>query len=456
VVNERGASIIKALNGFWLKLRAKSLVWDTLTTTFLSTIGKGIGFLIPLFIAFWFGITSETDAFFFAYGLILFLSGIFAPVVESVIVPYIAEARAKNEDIGRFVGGISGVSGVGLLVLTVAVLLVIKPILSVITRFDSQALNLVYWLLIEAAPLVILLVWTSILAGTLNAYQKFAFPAISPAFRAIVNLSIIFIFKDRLGVHAIAWGYVVGEVVRLAILVGVIKRLNLFKLGISLQLDPKFKEFLKTASYLTIGMTAVGLNPIVDKTMASWLGKGSVSVLHYADRLYAIPVLFITSGLMVTLLSHWSERYYESSNPRLKEDIKKAIRGIMPIALVITVVLILFHQPIVKLVFGRGAFAQERLPEVGWVWVCYLFGFVPYILGMVFVRVHLTLKNTKVLMRYGFYSVFLNILLNYILMMYLKVAGIALATTLISLFYLFYLGRAFIKRRLGKYGFHYS
>jgi len=408
-------------------------VWDTVTTTGWSTLGKAVGFLIPIFIAAWFGITSETDAFFFAYGLILFLSGIFAPVVESIIVPYIAEARTKAEDVGRFVGRVLGISGVGLLVLTGIALLVIKPILSIVTRFDLKNLNLVYHLLIEAAPLIILLVWTSILAGTLNAYKRFAIPAISPAIRAVVNLSIIFIFKDTFGVHAIVLGYVVGEIVRLAILAGIIKRLNIFKICLSLQFDPKIQEFLKTASYQTIGMVAVGLNPIVDKTMASWLGKGDVSVLYYADRLYMIPITFMTTGLMVVLLSHWSNSYYESGRQKLKKDVRKAVKLVGLITLPIMLLLILFHQPIVKVAFGRGAFAQERLSEVGLVWVCYLLGFMPKIMGLIFVRAYLVLKNTKTLLYLAITSCIFNILLNYVLMQRYEVRGIALSTSITSL-----------------------
>ncbi|HDG97046.1 MAG TPA: hypothetical protein ENG73_02565 [Desulfobacterales bacterium] len=437
------------IKGVKNRVMDQPLVWDTLTTTFFSTVGKGVGFLVPFFIAAWFGVSSETDAFFFAYGLVLFLSGIFAPVVEGVIVPYIAETRARGEDVGRFVGNILGISGIGLLALTGSVLLVIKPVLSVITRFDSQALDLIYWLLVETAPLVILLVWTSVLAGTLNACKKFAFPAISPAFRAIVNLSIIFIFKDALGVHAIALGYVAGEVVRLIILAGIIIRIKLFKLGLYFQLDSRLREFFRTASYQAMGMVAVGLNPIVDKTMASWLGRGSVSVLYYADRLYIIPVTFMTTGLMATLLSYWSERYYnyESGYQRLNEDVKKTIKVVGFLTLSIMLLLILFHQPIVNLAFGRGAFALEKLPEVGWVWVCYLLGFVPYIVGRLFVRVHLVLKNTKTLLHCALYSNLLNIFLNYILMRFLSVAGIALSTSVISVFSLLFL--AFTFNRIG-------
>jgi putative peptidoglycan lipid II flippase len=427
------------------KLYKRPLVLDTIRTTIWSTIGKAVGFIVPFFIAAWFGASDETDAFFFAYGLILFLSGIFAPVVESVIVPYIAEARTKNEDVGRFVGSILSISGVGLFVLAGLFILFIKPILSVITRFDEQTSGLIYQLLVEAAPLIILLVWTSVLAGVLNTYKKFVFPAVSPAFRAVVNLIVIFAFKNVYGVHSIALGYVIGELVRLAILFIIIKKLNLFKLRLSLRFGHRLWEFFGTASYQIAGMAAIGLNPFVDKTMASWLGGGSVSVLYYADRLYMIPTNFLTTGLMVTLLSHWSGWYYQSGGQQLRNDVIKTIKAVTFITLPVMLLLIVFHQPIVKLAFGRGVFSQERLSEVGWVWVCYLVGFVPYMLDQVIVRAYLTLKNTKALMWWALSMNLSNILLNYILMRPFKVAGIALATSIVYLTSFFFLTATFEK-----------
>jgi len=431
------------------KLYKRPLVLDTIRTTIWSTIGKAVGFIVPFFIAAWFGASDETDAFFFAYGLILFLSGIFAPVVESVIVPYIAEARTKKEDVGRFVGSILSISGVGLFVLAGLFILFIKPILSVITRFDEQTSELIYQLLVEAAPLIILLVWTSVLAGVLNTYKKFVFPAVSPAFRAAVNLIVIFAFKNVYGVHSIALGYVIGELVRLVILFIIIKKLNLFKLRLSFQIGHELWEFFKTASYLIIGTAAIGLNPFVDKIMASWLGEGNVSVLYYADRLYMIPVTFLSAGLMVTLLSYWSERYSEEGIQRLKKDVRKTIKVVTFIALPIMLLLILFHRPIVKLAFGRGAFAQERLSEVGWAWVCYLFGFTFHMMQLLYARMYLILRRTKFLMLGAICSNLLNIMFNYILMKQFNVAGITLATTVVLFFYLLYLAIPFHLREGG-------
>ena len=426
-------------------LRNRPLVWDSITTTVFSVLGKAAGFLIPFFIAAWFGISSSTDAFFFAYGIILFLTGVFAPVIESVIVPYIAEARSKNEDVGAFIGNILGISGVGLLALSSFLLAAAKPALSVMTRFDPGTQGLIYRILLEVVPLVVLMVWSSLLAGSLNAYKKFALPALSPGFRALVAIGAILALKGAFGVQAIAFGYLAGEAVRLAILLYLIRRKALFRLRLSFRLAPSILEFLKTASSQSIGMAVFGMSPLIDKTMASWLGKGSVSALYYADRLYMVPAAFAESGVMVSVLSHWSQRYYESGGQRLEADMKKAVKIIGVGSLLVTLILVLFHGPIVNIALNRGAFDPAKLPEVGMVWVCLLLGFVPYMLGTIYVRGHIVLKNTKVLMRCAFYMCFLNIALNYLLMRFLNVEGIALSTSICYAFSFVYVFAKFRK-----------
>lgn len=436
----------------WESIRSRPLIWDTVTTTGWSTLGKAAGFMIPFFIAAWFGVSSETDAFFFAYGLILFLSNIFAPVVENVIVPFIAEARKNGEDVGKFIGNVLGIGSIGLLTLEVVALLIVKPALSVVTKFDPRTLSLIYSLLLETAPLVILLVWTSILNGTLNAYKKFAFPAVSPAFRAIINLGIIFLLKDQLGVHAIALGYVVGELSRLLILFGVIRRLRLFKLRITFHLTARLRRFFKIASYQTVGMVAVWFKPIVDRAMASWLVVGSVSVLYYADRLYIIPITFIATGLMATTLSHWSIRHYEMGSGKLGADVRRVVITVGLITVFITVFLIVLRHPIVSLAYGRGTITPDQLNEVGRVWFYYLLGLPFYIVARIYIQAHLVLKNTRFLMIYAFGLNGLGIIGNYILMKCMGVAGIALATTCVTALSVVFLSYMLTKKlRIGNY-----
>jgi len=407
------------------------LVRDTLWTTVFNIIGKGIGFLIPFFIAAWFGVSAETDAFFFAYGIILFFAGIFAPVVESVVVPYIAEIRANNEDASEFVSGIISLTGIGLSLLLILFLLFIRPLLSLITRFDLKTLNLIYLLLFEISPLPILLIWTSVLAGTLNAYKKFSFPALSPSFRAIINLILIFLLKDRWGVHSIVIGYLAGEIVRLLTLIYLCKRILCLRIKFYFQLTSKLKDFFIKGFYQVIGMVGVGLNPVTDKIMASWLGAGSVSILHYADRLYMIPVTFATTGLMVTILSYWSEKFYNQNQKLIiDKEINRVLKIIFLPILFITVILILISQQVVNFAFEHGSFDQGKLSELRWVWICYLLGLPGYIIGLIYVRAFLVLKCTKMLMQIAFFTVATNLLFNFVLMSILGIKGIALSTSI--------------------------
>jgi len=431
----------------WERIRSRPLVLDTITTTGWATLGRAAGFMIPFFIASWFGGDSRTDAFFFSYGVVLFLANIFAPVVEYVIVPYIAEARREGENVGEFIGRVLAISGAGLVILTGILFLIIKPVLALVTRFDQPTLILSRDLLLETSPLIILLVWTGILSGTLNAYKKFAYPAVSPAFRAVINLGFIFALRGIIGIHAIALGYVAGETVRMFILLGVIKKLNLIRIKFSFSLAPGLRDFFSKASYQTVAMIAIWSKPIIDRAMASWLGEGNVSILYYADRLYIIPITFICSGLMATTLSHWSTRYYESSRLTMRTDVRRAVKLVGLMTLLITVFLLMVYRPVARIAYQRGAFRPDQVIEVQRVWFFYLLGLVPYVIARIYFQAHLVLKNTHFLMIYAFGLTGLGILLNYILMDRFGVAGIALATTATSLVAALGLGY-FLNRKL--------
>ena len=299
-------------------MRNSTLIRDTITTTSWSSIGKAAGLVIPFFIAGWFGSSGKTDVFFFCFAWTTGFSVIFSAALESVIVPYIAQAKARGGDVGGFVGRVMLVGTLGLTVLTAAFIGALMVLLPLITDFSVPELKLVRSLLWEIAPMIILMLNSSILAGLLNALKRFALPAVSPGIRAVLALLFIFLFQNRLGIHAIPIGYVLGEGVRLISLL-----LGVRRIGIKLAPGTApLGEFFSVAGKQVAGMVAVSMIPIADKTMASWLTEGSISNLFYAERLYQIPILFLSGGILVTLLSHWSGSLYEGQD--LRRSIRKA------------------------------------------------------------------------------------------------------------------------------------
>ena len=419
----------------------RSRLRDAASTTGLSLVGKSAGFLVPFFIASWFGVSPATDAFFFAYGAILFLAGIFGPVLE-VIVPYVAEARHRGDDLAGFMGRLLG-TGTALFVLGLACFLLVgTPLIPYVTQFSAEGTELTCRLLLEASPLAVLLFWTSILSGYLNAHKRFALPALSPAVRAAVNLCFIFLLKDRFGVHAIVLGYIAGECVRLLVLALAVAIQYPFRFHPALRLDQRLRDFYRTSFHAVIAMVWVLANQMVDNAMASWLVPGSVTVLQYAGNLYMIPLNLFSGGIVTVLLAHWSESYCGSRRADFQRDVGRSAWGALWLTLPVTVVLILFSRPASRLLLGHGVFEHADIDMVARVWTGYLVGFPLQAMAQLYVKALLVLRSTKALMWGAFYAVFLNVLGNAVLMQWLGLAGIALATSGTAAFSAFYFWRS--------------
>ncbi len=419
----------------------RSRLRDAVSTTGLSLAGKSAGFLVPFFIASWFGVSPATDAFFFAYGAILFLAGIFGPVLE-VIVPYIAESRRRGDNLAGFMSRLLGtgtvIFGSGMACFLLAATLLVPHI----TQFSVEGTALTCRLLFEVSPLAVLLFWTSILSGYLNAHKRFALPALSPAVRASVNLCFIFLLKARFGVHALVLGYIAGESVRLFVLALAVAINSPFRFRPALRLDQRLREFYRTSFYSVIAMIWVLANQLVDNTMASWLVPGSVSVLQYAGNLYMIPLSLFSGGIVTVLLAHWSESYCGSCGAEFQRDVGRSVWSAFWLTLPATIILILLSQPASRLLLGHGVFEQTNIDMVARVWTGYLVGFPLQAMALLYVKALLVLKRTKVLMWGAFYAVFLNVLGNALLMQWFGAVGIALATSGTAAFSTFYFWRS--------------
>jgi putative peptidoglycan lipid II flippase len=411
-----------------------------------TTLGRGVGFLVPFFIAAWFGVNEETDAFFYTYGLILFLSGILSPVIETIIVPYIAEARSRGWDIGGFLGKIVVFGGGALALIVLVVLVAAKPVLALITRFDASTNDLIFVLFLEGAPLVFFMAGSSLIIGALNAYQKFTFPALSPAMRAAITLAFILLYKDSLGIHSVTFGYLIGEVVRLIILMVVVRLKGLFKIRLGFRPEAREKEFFANATIQTVSMIVVSLTPLVDKTMASWLGRGSITILHYADRLYIVPYTLLSAGLLIAMLSHLSQRFYEDGPQRLQGDLMRMIKVTAFSSLVLLTAIMISGGSIVNLALGHGKLAPHQLLEVKQLWFCYLIGFVPHMVNLLVVQVHLVMKNIVFLMKLSMASAVLNIVFNLIFMRWFGLFGIVLSSSVIRYLMGVYAWRSYRKK----------
>lgn len=422
--------------------RPGSFARRTLKVTAISVVARGTGFLIPFFIAGWFGVSDQTDVLFFVYALALFVSNVLAPVMENLSVPFIAQRRERGRDVPPFVAALALVALSGAIVASVALGILLVPLLSRITAFSPSDLDLASTLLLQIAPLAALTVLSSVFVGALNSAGHFYTAAASPLVRAAVNLIIIYALKSTFGVSAVVIGYVAGEAIRALLLFAYSISRNLVSFAFhGSGLGQDVLEFLKVAGFQAAGMLSIGFVPLIDKTMASWLGRGSVSLLEYADRLYTIPVTLLSTGLVVTSLAHWSDLLYSQGRSALSENVRKVTAKVTWICVALSLGFGVAAPLVVRVVYHRLSAGESHV--VLFALLAFLIGVTPFVVGQLYNRALLALKQTRFLLLITVVANISNVLFNLVFMHALGVAGLALSSSATSLAVVFVLKRRF-------------
>ena len=134
-----------------------------------------------------------------------------------------------------------------------------------------------------------------------------------------------------------------------------------------------------------------------------------------------------------------------------RDTLAFGIRLILSITVPATVGLILLSFPIINTLWERGEFLRTTTEGTSLALIYYSIGLCAFAGTKVLVSAYYSLQDTKTPMKIGIYSMLLNVVLAVILMGPLKHGGIALATSLSSIFNaaaLVFL----LKKKLGRMG----
>ncbi len=411
---------------------------------FLTGISKTPAFFIPILIAFWFGINKSTDVFFLVYSVVLFVTQCFCGSVRPIIVPFIAEKISKKTSCNEFVTNILIFILSSSLVVTFLYVLFSGRFFSLATDFSEDASTLAQAMSIELGPLIIIMTCSSLFAGIINAYKKFYFTAFVPIIGSSSVIITGFLLREYLGIHVLCTGYIIGQ---FFVLVAVFAKTGslIGKLKFSLNfINNETLKFMKVAFFQTLAIIVWSVNPVVDNIMATYLGVGSISKLDYAYKIVHIPTSLITTGGIVVLFSYLSEIYYRQGAKKLRSYTTKIIKPVLLGVLLLIVILFFAANVTISFIYGANESIADDLLEITNVYKIYLISSLPIIIGTIFVRYHMITRNTHYILFSSLISFAANILLNYIFMRWIGVAGIALSTTSVVTIQCVILGFLFI------------
>jgi len=226
------------------------------------------------------------------------------------------------------------------------------------------------------------------------------------------------------------------------------------KMGFKLYLDfswadPAVKRILKLMGPTILGVAVYQINLLTSTFLASWLPDGSVSYLYYADRLFQLPLGVFAISLGTASLPSFSRLAARGEMDALREAFDDSLRMSAFVVLPAAAGLITLSTPILTVLFRRGAFNSSMVEATSQALTCYSIALVPVAWTRVAAPAFYAMKDMKTPVMAAVWSLVVNVIASLALMGPMKHSGLALASSISSVFNLAYLLVNFNKKAGG-------
>jgi len=427
--------------------------------TFISRI---LGLVRDATAASFFGISMIWDAFVIAYILPNLFRRLFGEgSLSAALIPSYSDKKEKE---GRDAANkiFSVTLTYSILIMTVITVLIILfvwiiPADSLANLLNSTADNahLLKTLIPILIPFLILICTSAIFNGVLNVHGRFAVPAAVPVFQNIFWIAALFVgayildYDDTQLIEFMSVGIIGGVVFGLIIQIYQLRKVHVkFRFSFKMR-ESGASEVFKKMLPMIVSLGVLQLNVLLDNLIAEIFvdGSGAVSSLYYGNRLLQFPLALIGVALGVAVFPLLSKLAARNDKVGLAKNASKIFGVSLFLAIPAATGLILLSEEIVKLLFMRNEFDIVAVERTSRIVMFYAGGLFAVILMQVVTRVFYSISDTKTPSYIAASTVLINFILNLILVHTpLKEAGLALATSIVSIINVFVLMMILRKR----------
>jgi len=406
-----------------------------------ATLSSRIAGLVrDMVVARFFGAGLAADAFFMAFTIPNLLRRLFAEGSLTIsFVPVFTERLLKRgpEDAFRLARSawwlltmvLAAVSLLGVLLAPLIVKLIAHGFLSSPEKFDLTVL-----LTRIMFPYIFFVSLVALAMGILNALGHFAAPALAPVLLNLAMIGSVLLLSPHLAKPSkgLAIGVIIGGVLQLAFQFPFLVRKGFRLLVRSPLYHPAVKRIALLMVPAIFGAAVYQLNIVVARLLASYLPEGSVSYLYYADRLVQFPLGIFAIALATAVLPSLSKQAAVHDMDGLRSSFSYALRLVFFITMPAMTGLIVLREPIVRILFQRGAFDTVTTVLTAEALLYYGVGLWAFSGVRIVISTFYALQDTKTPVKIGIVSLLVNIVLSVLLMGPMRHGGLALATSLAS------------------------
>lgn len=403
---------------------SRTIVRGTFIVSVYTLLSRILGFIRDLLVARYFGAGVFADAFFVAFRIPNLLRSFVAEgALSSAFVPVFTERSQQ---------GVEVADAVMRSVLTCV--LILNVLLSIVgCVFAPQIVQLIapgfadnpeqFSLCVTLTRVMIFyILFVSLVAlvnGALNAFRVFGASAMAQVVMNLVLIAGALVagrFNPLMGVHILAWSVLLGGFVQLVVQLPALRRVGLGLMPTLRIVKAPVVEIARLMGPALIGAAVYQLGIFIATILASFLQSGSVSWLFYADRVTQFPIGIFTIALASVLLPSLARSSQQANGAEFAEQLHNSLRYTTVFMIPAAVFLASFAEPVVALLFERGAFTERDTVMTAAAVATLSWALWPVSCHSMMVRAFMAKKDTTTPTLLGVCGVVVTVLLSLILM----------------------------------------
>lgn len=379
-------------------------------------LSRVAGLVRTVVFARYFGASSAADAFNIALKVPNFLQNMLGEgVLSASFIPVYSRLIAKGED--RLAGRVAGVFA-SFLVLGVTLLVLIgvlaAPLILQITAagLPPDVMELAVRLTRIIFPGVGLLVLYAWALGILNTHRQFFIGYVAPVLWSAAMIATMVIFGMTMRgaplATALAWGTLIGCALQFGIEIPfVLRHAKHLSFGFDRTLEP-VRTIFRNILPVVGGRGVVQISGYVDTFLATFIARGAVSSLMYAQTIYMLPISVFGMAVANAELPQMSgvtgtdDEIKTSLRKRLDRSIRQVAFFVIPSA----VAFVLIGRLLITAMYERGEFTRDATHLVWYILIGSSIGLLPATLGRLYSSTFYALHDTRTPFRIALARVF--------------------------------------------------
>lgn len=284
-------------------------------------------------------------------------------------------------------------------------------------------------------PYLVFVCLAAVFSAMLHVLQRFTEPALSPIW---LNLAMI----AALGGAGMHWAdtaharmlWLCGGVLVGGFLQMLVPALSLVRLGwrpaLDLQRSTGVREIARLMAPGLWGTAIYQINLLVAQMLAMAINDSAAAALFLANRLMELPIGVFAIAVATVIYPLIARHAARGDRVAMGEDYRRGVRLIAAINVPAGVGLALLSEPIIRVLFQRGAFDAADTARVVPLLVAFALGMPFFSVVSLSTRAFYAVKDTATPVRIATVSFVVNVVASLALMRPLGATGLALASSL--------------------------